>query len=172
MARVYFSTGHIRKKVRLIRHRTMKAAEARIAKLEKSDPQGVARGDYFIDAPESYRGPKRPEKRAYTFTPGPWGIASREDVLRSRYRYSVIDPSSDNEDVLAEVDPDDTRAELGQSAKANAQLMAAAPSLLSTLCEELEALTTWRKIAALPRDVKEGMDISLDKIRRAINNAR
>lgn len=38
----------------LARVATMAEAEARIAEYEKTDPEGVHRGDYYIDAPEWY----------------------------------------------------------------------------------------------------------------------
>lgn len=61
-------------------------------------------------------------------TPEPWEAKVMPDGV-----WVVIDPDSDNADLLALVDPDNTREELGQSAKANAHLISASPSLLMAL---------------------------------------
>lgn len=57
-------------------------------------------------------------------TPGPWGY--EKDF---RGTWSIVDLRSDNHDVLAVIDDENTRAELGQSAIANARLIALSPAL-------------------------------------------
>lgn len=51
-----FSTGKNDGSIGPIRHATLAAAEAWIAERQTLDPGGVERGDYYIDAPESYIG--------------------------------------------------------------------------------------------------------------------
>lgn len=65
-----------------------------------------------------------------TATPGPWMWQKRQN---EDGRIVVFDPKSDNGDVLAEIDPEHTRADLDESAEANASLMAAAPKMLKAL---------------------------------------
>jgi hypothetical protein len=64
-------------------------------------------------------------------TPGPWAWERREDY--DAEHVVVFDPQSDNGDILALVDHEETRADLDQSADANARLMAAAPEMLQAL---------------------------------------
>lgn len=45
-------TGSNDGSVRPVPHKTLAEAEAWIAERQKIDPEGVARGDYYIDAPE------------------------------------------------------------------------------------------------------------------------
>ena len=51
-----WATGHIEKcyadKSQVVRHRTLKEAEAWIAAQSIIDPAGVSSGEYFIDGPE------------------------------------------------------------------------------------------------------------------------
>ena len=50
------------------------------------------------------------------------------------------------------------------------QLLAAAPNMLQTLKEELEALLVWQQCRYhLPADIREVIGISIDKIQRTIN---
>jgi hypothetical protein len=65
------------------------------------------------------------------------------------------------------------RADIDQAEiESNAFLMASSPSLCHVLIEEREALNTWLKAEGLPQDVRDGMHISLDKIRLALDRTR
>ena len=74
-------------------------------------------------------------------TPGPWDWELDIPHGSADGTYQIFNPARDNKDVLAIVDPNDTRAELGQSSLANARLIAAAPELL-TACERVEEAWT------------------------------
>jgi len=45
-------TGSVDGTMSPVPHRTLAEAEAWIAEREKNDPEGVLRGDYYIDTPE------------------------------------------------------------------------------------------------------------------------
>lgn len=66
-------------------------------------------------------------------TKGPWAYELRIPQGSADGEWIVYDPQSDNGDVLAIIDPDCTREDLGESAEANAALFAAAPDLLAAL---------------------------------------
>ena len=72
-------------------------------------------------------------------TPGPWSYETREPCGDTSRGWIVTDPQSDNNDVLAHVDNENTREELGQSAEVNARLIAAAPDLLEALINTLSS---------------------------------
>lgn len=59
--------------------------------------------------------------------PGPWGVAESDG------QYCVFATQTDNGDVVAIADPDNIAEELGQSAEAIANLIAAAPDMLVAL---------------------------------------
>lgn len=65
-------------------------------------------------------------------TPGPWQAEFRLSEGRDG-AWVVVDANSDNLDVLAIVDDENTRAELGQSAESNAIAIAALPELIAAL---------------------------------------
>jgi hypothetical protein len=65
-------------------------------------------------------------------TPGPWQAKFSLSEGRDG-AWVVVDGNSDNLDVLAIVDDENTRAELGQSAESNAIAIAALPDLIAAL---------------------------------------
>lgn len=74
-------------------------------------------------------------------TPGPWQAEFR---LSEGWdgAWVVVDGNSDNLDVLAIVDDENTRAELGQSAESNAIAIAALPDLIVALQAAKDRLET------------------------------
>jgi hypothetical protein len=83
----------------------------------------------------------QPQKKRKTapgiITPGPWQAEFRLSEGRDG-AWVVVDVNSDNLDVLAIVDDENTRAELGQSAESNAIAIAAVPDLIEAL-QNIEA---------------------------------
>ena len=61
---------------------------------------------------------------------GPWKLEYRDPCGAMPAGWLIIDPTSDNGDVIAQVNPDDILTDLGHDNKATAKLIAAAPELL------------------------------------------
>lgn len=96
-------------------------------------------------------------------TPGPWHLVQFDDESVS----IIIGPSGD--DRICEMH---SNTEPESEKDANARLIASAPDLLAALKDERDALQVWMHAKHhIPDDIFSGMEISFDKLDRAIRRA-